>query len=113
MPASDMLDVIHFFFESDLNVVSTEQLEARDRSRRMIYEDFYGYEYAFAATSPSKFSTGSLDGEMSLNEQIEDDQPVVPIDPIKRASKPYFPPTQGNAKSSQPFGALLDGPLTH
>jgi len=114
MSASDMLDVIHYFFESDISVSSSEQLEARDRSRSMIYRDFYGYEYEYAVPSSSRNASMSNVVGAPLNfEDVEDEKPIVPFDPMKRQTKPFIPATQGNAKSSQPFGALLDGPLAH
>ena len=110
----DMLDVIHYFFESDISVTNAEQLEARDRARKMIYRDFYGYEYEYGVSN--SYSESSLSNAVGapLNlEDIEDEKPVVPFDPMKRPTKPFIPATQGNASSLQPFGTLLDGPLSH
>ena len=114
MPASDMLDVIHFFFESDLSAASLEQLEARDRSRKLIYRDFYSYEYEYSVTDRSSTSGASSTIGQPLNfADVEEDEPIVPLDPVKRSTKPFIPATRGDARSSQPFGSFLDGPLTH
>ena len=110
MEASDMLDVIHFFFEEDMNYASGEQAEGRSRSREILYQDFYGYKYPYpsARTGSSVYADGNV---KNFNEH-EDDDAVVPFDPLKAPTKSFVPPTPVNASMSKPFGQVLDEPLS-
>ena len=47
MDASDMLDVLHYFLEDDMNYSTAEQAEARDNSRSAIYEAMYSSSYKY------------------------------------------------------------------
>ncbi len=110
MEASDMLDVIHFFFEEDMNYASGEQAEGRSRAREILYQDFYGHKYPYATTK-----TGSpvyADGNVRNFDEYEDDDTVVPFDPLKAPTKSFVPPTPVNASMSKPFGEALDEPLS-
>jgi hypothetical protein len=116
MEASDMLDVLHYFFEEDLFYSSAEQAEGRDRSRIAIYEDFYKSSYAYStqsASSASGFSTSKNFDNLDLISE-EEEEKIVPFDPLQKqkALKPFIKPTAVNAAASQPFGDTLDGPLT-
>lgn len=113
MDSRDMMDVLHYFFEEDMYYSSAEQAEGRDRSRQQIYRQFYESEYPYAvAKSPSTYISTSKDFNYITEEEEEK---LTPFDPLqkKEATKPYVPPTQGNAKLSQPFGDVLDGPLSN
>ena len=113
MDARDMLDVIHYFFEEDMFYSSAEQAEGRDRSRQQIYSQFYESEYPYVVAGPSNAS-GVNTRNFDAKEEVVEDENVVPFDPLQKnkPTKPFMPATPVNAKSSQPFGSVLDGPLT-
>ena len=109
MDARDMLDVIHYFFEEDMYYSSAEQAEGRDRSRQQIYEQFYESEYPYAVATGT---SANASGVTSKNFDISEEE-LVPFDPLQKnkPTKPFVPPTPVNARSAQPFGSVLDGPL--
>lgn len=112
MEASDMLDVIHYFFEDDLSVSTGEQAEARDKSRTMLYEKFYHRPYAHATgVSASNNNKNAATQTYEFDEEEEIDEPINPFSPSKRDTKPYVPPTSFNATAAKPFGEVLDAPL--
>ena len=110
MEASDMLDVLHFFFEEDMNYASGEQAEGRSRSREILYPDFYGYKYPYGGVSTS--SAANANGNIKNFDDYEEDDVVVPFDPLKAPTKSFVPPTPVNASMSKPFGEALDEPLS-
>lgn len=111
-----MLDVLHYFFEEDLFYSSAEQAEGRDRSRVAIYEDFYNSSYVYSVASTSAAGgrgvTRNFDDFNAISE--EEEEKIVPFDPLQKqkALKPFIKPTVVNAAASQPFGDMLDGPIT-
>lgn len=112
LDSRDMLDVLHYFFEEDMYYSSAEQAEGRDRARQQIYSQFYGSEYPYAITANKSNAQG---GMTTKNFDLDEEEGVVPFDPLEKSkpTKPFVPPTPVNAKSSQPFGSVLDGPLTN
>jgi hypothetical protein len=117
MEASNMLDVLHYFFEEDLFYSSAEQAEGRDRSRVAIYEDFYKSSYvystSFSSTAGGQAASKNFDDFELISEEKEEEK-IVPFDPLQKqkAVKPFIRPTNVNAAASQPFGDMLDGPIT-
>jgi hypothetical protein len=111
MEASDMLDVLHYFFEEDMYYASAEQAEGRDRSREIIYRDFYNASYPYASQRNSNMAGGQ--GITKNFDDIEEEE-IVPFDPMQKqkAVKPFIPPTAVDARAEQPFGITLDGPIT-
>ncbi len=111
MPATDMLDVIHYFFEDDLNYSTPEQAEARDKMRSSLYGQLYQTTYKYATGAGSKTSRAK---DFSVDDEI---QPVElkerKIDSFNPAAppKPYVAPTQVNENAARPFGNVLDAPL--
>jgi hypothetical protein len=113
MEATSMLDVIHYFFEDDLNYSNSEQAEARDKMRSSLYGQLYDTPYKYATGANSKTSTVandfSIDDEITpvnLKErQVDSFNPAMP-------PKPYVPPTPVNPNSAKPFGSALDAPLS-
>jgi hypothetical protein len=91
MELSEMLDVIHYFYEEDLNFSSHEQLKMAEQRRIHIYREMYLTEYKYALTTSS--------------------DEVVPFDPAGGGTKSYIPPTEFNPDSSNPFGSVLDAPI--
>jgi len=99
MNASDMLDVLHFFFEEDLNYSTAEQAEAVSKVREMVYRDMYGLTYKYAYKQ-SKNKTKSFDADDD-NYDFDD---LVPYDPTSNSVKPYIPPTEFDAEVGLDFG---------
>jgi hypothetical protein len=85
MEASNMLDVLHYFFEEDLFYSTVEQAEGRDRSRVAIYQDFYNSSYAYSTTTGSTASgkgyTKNFDDYEFISE--EEEEKIVPFDPLQ------------------------------
>lgn len=102
MDMADMLDVIHYYMETDFNVSSAEQAEARDKARSIIYTSLYNKEYRFGNKSKNAFSQTAANGF---------EESFTPVDPENGPTKSYFPPTDFNPDSEKPFGDVLDSPL--
>ena len=111
-----MLDVLHYFFEEDLFYSSAEQAEGRDRSRVAIYEDFYKSSYAYSTQTTSNASGFNMSKNFDNFDLIpeKEEEKIVPFDPLQKqkALKPFIKPTVVNAAADQPFGDMLDGPIT-
>ena len=114
MNASDMLDVLHYFFEDDMNYASAEQADAKDRTREIIYQDFYGHKYAYSNTQAGTSSNYSASGQGIVRDFNADDEEekIEAFDPMKKPPKSFVPATKVNAASPKPFGAVLDEPLS-
>lgn len=100
--ASDMLDVIHYFFEDDLRVSSAEEAEAVSKIRETMYPMLYGRPYKSIFTNSSvkyNMSTASSGSMPATNT------------PAGSVRKPYTPPTQFDPDNPIPFGEKLDAPL--
>ncbi len=102
MDMSDMLDVLHYYMETDFNVSTAEQAEARDKARSIIYKSLYQKEYRFSSSKKEGFSQTNASG-------IEED--FQPFGSEKGPTKSYVPPTDFNPDSEKPFGDVLDAPL--
>ena len=106
-----MLDVLHYFFEDDLNYSNAEQAEARDKMRSSLYGQLYSttYKYSTGAGSSRAPRTFDVDEEIKPVElkerKIDSFNPAVP-------PKPYVAPTPVNPNSAKPFGSVLDAPLS-
>lgn len=87
MDVTQMLDVLHFFFEEDSRYSTAEEAEAVSKLRSTVYGVLYGTTYKYASTSSPGTSSSSMD------------------------VKPYIPPTEFDPDSFQPFGSVLDSPL--
>lgn len=99
-----MLDVLHYFYEEDLNYASVEAAQMAEARRVTIFKQLYNEEYRYASSATANKSAGTFNG------QYDFDDPV-PFDPKKAPTKPYFPPTQMDADSMDPFGGVLDAPI--
>jgi hypothetical protein len=109
MEFSDMLDVLHYFLEDDMNYSTAEQAEARDKTRSSIYSDLYHSEYKYASKKQgSNYASGTVD----FDEPQVSEPELKPFEP-KKKPKPYLEPTNVNANSPKPFGDVLDSPLGH
>jgi len=104
MEAAEMLDVIHVLFEEDYTtVVNAEQVEVKNRLRKVIYKEFYDKSYNYTAKNEYEFDE-PLDAQVDYSD-------VKPFDPKAQARKPYIPPTNFNPDAPQPFGKTIDAPL--
>jgi hypothetical protein len=101
MDMSDMLDVLHYYMETDFRVSSAEQAEARDKARSVIYKSLYNKEYRFNESN-KEYSYPTASG---IENNFDDG------DPLKGPTKSYVPPTDFNPDSEKPFGDVLDAPL--
>ncbi len=101
MDSVDMVDVLHYYFEEDLSVVSQEQVAAKSESRSVIYRTLYGTSYKY------KVDTG-IKSSASSSSSYDD---LVPFDPSNSVTKPYVPPTDFDPDGAKPFGSILDAPL--
>lgn len=114
LPAPDMLDVIHFFFEEDMNSSSTsEQSEAKDKSRSMLYSTLYGKVYKYASKSSN---ANQLPADIAA--EMQDYDVPTPVNPFERSQgsaivKPFVPATSVDSGSRLPFGTALEAPLGH
>jgi hypothetical protein len=105
MDMSDMLDVMHFYMEEDFSQASTsEQSEAKDKARGLIYKSLYNQTYTFGKSSKD-YQTANSSGE------FYEDEEIIPVDPLKEPTKSYVPATDFNPESPKPFGDLLDAPI--
>ena len=114
MKASDMIDVLHYFFEDDMNYASAEQADAKDRTREIIYQDFYGHVYAYSNTQTRANANYSASGQGIVRDfnAADEEEKIEAFDPMKKPPKPFVPATQVNASSPKPFGSVLDEPLS-
>lgn len=103
MPASDMLDVLHFYFEEDNSLSTEAEVRTRSRTRELLYGKMYGrpYRYAYTPSEPQ---------EEDDEDDFESDE-ITPFNPKNRPVKEYIPPTPFDPDSSNPFGTILDAPL--
>jgi len=114
MDACDMLDVVHFFFESDLLSESAEFAEAKSKMRSSLYREMYEttYKYPVGDTGKSyNYSTAS--GEESVFSAGNAESTVAPFDPDKPdkgPTKPFVPATEFDPDTPNPFGGVLDPP---
>jgi hypothetical protein len=110
MEASDMLDVLHYFIEEDMNYLSAEHADGRSRTREILYQDFYGYRYPYASSNTANVSA---QGGITKNfDDPIDDEEIVAFNPLKGPTKAFVPATPVDASSRKPFGAILDEPLS-
>jgi hypothetical protein len=106
-----MLDVLHYFFEDDLNYSTAEQAEARDKMRASLYGQLYNttYRYSSGANSSRTARNFDVDEEIKPVElkerKVDSFNPAIP-------PKPYVAPTPVNVNSAKPFGSVLDAPLS-
>lgn len=102
LEASDMLDVVHYLFEEDLRVGTSEEAEAISKIRETMYPLLYGRPY-------KSLFTGS---KSKYNMSTASSGPIPTVStPPGSERKPYIPPTQFDPDSSVPFGEKLDSPL--
>jgi hypothetical protein len=106
MDSAEMLDVVHVIFEEDYtNATSGEQVDAKNKIRKIIYKEFYEKNYEYNSSSKTDYS------DLEPEESGYDYSDVVPFDPAKAETKPFVPSTDFDADAALPFGKTLDAPL--
>jgi hypothetical protein len=103
MELSDMLDVIHYFYEEDLNYASVEQAQMTDARRVTLFKQLYNIDYKYASDEIKNRAAGN-----SSNFDFDD---LTPFDPANAETKPFVPATSMDEFSSTPFGDILDAPI--
>lgn len=112
LDASDMLDVLHFFFEESINFSTAEQAKSVDSIRTKIYSDMYNKTYKYGSGTGSGFNTNSasdFDFEEENPEPVQEE--VNPFNPRHKVpAKAFVPATDFSEDDDNPFGKLLDAP---
>ena len=111
---SDMLDVIHFFFETDNTYPSGEVAEAVSKMRTTLYQQMYNQHYPYAvSTSGSRGQTNSVPDDflMTPEEEAAASAPVNPFSARRQPPKAFVPATNLDESSAKPFGSALDAPM--
>jgi hypothetical protein len=112
MEASEMVDVLHYYFEEDLSVSTAEQQQARSESRSVVYRTLYGKPYKYATPNSGGTSMYSADGSKLPDDGFYSDLSIFdPSEDVKKPVKPFVPATDMDADSPLPFGKVLDAPL--
>lgn len=90
-----------------MNAASGEILEAKEKFRRILYNDLYNRDYRYGAQGYSR--SAGIDPPLA-----DDDYDIpVPVDPFARsgATKSYISASLPDETSPLPFGRALDAPL--
>lgn len=103
MPAQDMLDVLHYLFESD-SLVEKETQDAKVKMRRTIYGQLYERSYRWGSDTVDGRDFGTQEVASGETWSGEPSSP-------RLTHKPYIPPTPVDATAAKPFGNVLDAPL--
>lgn len=110
MEASEMLDVLHYFFEEDHFYVNEEQAQYRPKFRQQIYSTMYGIDYTYNTQGTSNDS--AMDSLESPEDLEEPEEAVNPFNPrAKKETKVFLEPTLPLENAQKPFGDILDMPL--
>jgi len=130
LEASDLVDVLHFEFEEYFTFVSEEHVASRSGIRKSVYNNLYGIPFKYEVKTNSQNKSGGQSGYrggMSASgnptPSYTDDadftslNAVNPFSPrdVQRSEngeeiKPYFPPTEFDPNSAQPFPGI-PGPM--
>jgi hypothetical protein len=109
LDSADLLDVLHYMFEKDLMVASSEESDAKDRLRSAIYENLYGRPYDYGSSIANQLPLGMVPED---HYPLEDED-IVPFDPLtkSRPTKAYTPTTKFNPAAANPYHGVLDAPM--
>ena len=115
MEASDMLDVLHYFFEEDFRYATYEEARYKDEMRKHLYSNMYERSYDYVQTSPETDDDYTGDSISDLKELPEASEPeeeaINPFNPRAKNLKPFVPATEIDESSATPFGSILDEPI--
>jgi hypothetical protein len=107
MGAADMLDVIHYLFEEDVNHASGEQAEAQSAVRRNLYSTMYKTRYKYGL-KPTSRASETYGGDAYYDDDVSADLGSA----AEFDHKPYVPPTNFDPDAPNPFqGVLREVPL--
>jgi hypothetical protein len=110
MEASDMLDVIHYYFEEDHRYASFDEASFKDQFRSSVFKNLYKSEYEFGMSNDS--TPDYTDAGTEIDDPLEMKQEVIePFNPRAKSVKGFIEPTNLNENSTKPFGSILDEPL--
>lgn len=118
MDASDMLDILHLFFEEDYTVSSEEELVSRSNIRTSLYREFYNKQYKYKYEPKKTSSAGPANDSYTPSatqdfDDLTEDESMKPFDPKAEKPKAFVEPTDFNPDSAMPFGNTLEAPLGH
>ena len=107
MDASDMVDVLHYYFESDMYTQSQTELDSKESTRKYLYRELYKviYRERSETTKTPDFSFDDFEEESE-----EEGAPIKQFSPRVEVKK-YIPASLPDENSSLPFGMGLDAPL--
>jgi hypothetical protein len=110
LDAPDLLDVLHYMYETDLFTATSEMMDARDKARSMIYEQMYETIYPYNSSEVANYGSDVYGPPLG-----EDEDLPVPVNPRAMTSRPkaYTPTTKFNPDAANPFNGVLDAPLSH
>jgi len=111
MDASDMLDVLHFMFETDYTPPSEESAKSKSAIRESIYPSLYGTPYRYALPKDKNPQDGRFGVPDDIDLDVEDEPLPDPFSPREKVVKPFTPATTFDPDSKLPFGGALDAPL--
>lgn len=115
LDAMDMLDVLHYMFETDYTPASEESARARSNIRETIYPNLYNTKYQYALPKNNRangnYAGGLMTGANDLDLDVEEEPLPEPFSPRKREVKPFIEATRVSPDSPMPFGAAIDSPL--
>jgi hypothetical protein len=112
MDASDMLDVIHYFFEEDFRYSTNEESIYKDEFRKSFYKKVYKYDYRYVSESETS-DRAYRDFDADAMEEADAPQETIePFNPrARKSSKAFIEATPIVGDESTPFGSILDGPI--
>ena len=94
MEVSEMLDVIHYFFEEDYRYTSTDQADFKDNFREAIYKNLYEVEYKYRTTKSSNQEEQYKDFDEQPKDSEdyaeEEEEPLEPFSPRKKEVKNFI-----------------------
>lgn len=105
-----MLDVLHFYFEEDITLTSEDAMKAQSGVRVAVY-DLYDKKYPYAYHGKKPKSPAEY-GYVDENLPYDTSAPIKPFDPKTEPTKAYTPATAFDAESANPFGGILDAPMS-
>lgn len=111
-----MLDLIHYYFESDNSYQTEEEAQSKSSVRAALYETLYDRPFNYKYTPKKKSNTASetpeYDTPSTQNfDDIDPDGDIVPFNPRAEKTKAYVEPTEFDPTAALPFGDTLDAPL--
>jgi hypothetical protein len=111
MDASDMLDVLHYMFETDYTPPSEESARSKSAIRESIYPALYNTPYRYALPKDKTPKDGRFGVPDDIDLDVEDEPLPDPFSPKPKTVKPFTPASTFDPDAKLPFGGALDAPL--